>query len=364
MTGRRLGKTTGLIQALLLGNAAYPGALRRRGVYFWVSPDYTQASVAIRMLKQMLGGFARYREQTHTFTLRNGSAIVVKTAENEKGLRGEGLSGFVLDEAAFVKPKILTDCLLPSVKDKRGFGYLCTTPNGFNHVYDLWARVESNPDWLRFNAPSWLNPLLDRVELEAERDVIGAAAWNAEYGGEFTAAVGAIFEPTWFEDILVSELPPKYRKSLIAVDLALGKSVQSDYQAVCFMGLVADKFWCDVRLFRTSIDTLLAEVKVMAEQYQPTHGVVFEEDGFQQLAASAFRDKFPGLNCFTQSTGGIAKETRVQRLSGPLSHRELKILNTPTGRQAVFQLRDFPMTKFKDGPDAIEQAHRFMFSAA
>ena len=355
--GRRAGKTVACCEALLLGSEAYPGALRRRGIYWWIAPDFTQATIATRFLRQMTQGFGVYAAGSKTFHLRNGSQVVIKTAENEKALRGEGLSGAVVDEAAFVKQSVFKDCLMPALKDKQGFGLLASTPNGFGWYHDLEESTRANPAWFHFSAPSWLSPWMSRPELEAEREILGSARFRQEYGAETVSMEGALFSPEWFQDILVSQLPSPCQRSVIAVDLSLGR-IKSDYQAVVFLGWAQGRFQADIRLFRTSIETLCDEVAALYEQYQCQEGVIFEDNGFQVLAGDTFTRKYPQIP-FSTVTNTVEKPVRIGRLAGPLSRGELRILDTPQGRQGLNQCRDYPVAEHDDAPDALEVAWRW-----
>lgn len=353
--GRRSGKTNAFIHALLLGNSTYPGAIQQTGMYWWASPDNIQGRVATNFIRKFLGNFATYNAQTHIFHLVNGSEVHMKTCENEKGLRGEGLNGLVIDEAAFIKEEIVKQALMPAITDKQGFCYLASTPNGFdNWLSEFLKDTRPLPNWAHFHFPTWANPRISRESVEARKFEMGTAAWEQEHLGEIVAKSAALFNKEWFDDIFVGSLPPSYQRSVIAVDLSLGRP-KSDYQAVGFCGALQGTMYCDVGLHRLSIPALLDAVDELYQRYKPD-AVIFEENGFQTLVAQAFEERYQGLEQPRVVTinNTVDKTVRISRLAPLLGKGKLKILHTPHGELCVNQLRDFPAAKHDDGPDMLE----------
>lgn len=364
VAGRRSGKSNALIQALCLGNSRYPGAVVRPGMYWWASPDHIQGRVATNFLRTALGNFARYNGQEHIFYLANTSQIHMKTADNDAGLRGEGLDGLIIDEAAFIREDRVKKSLLPSVTDKGGFCYLGTTPNGFDNWLCEFSttQIAADPNWAQFSFPTWANPRISRASVEELRTTMGAAAFAQEHEGRFVASAAALFDSDWFSDVLVAELPSGFTRSVIAVDLSLGK-LKSDWQAVVFAGVHQGLLYCDVYLYRVAITILLQHIEALYQQYRP-EGVLFETNGFMELAADAFNQRFQDRLSppVFHVTNTVDKAVRIGRLAPLLGQHKLKILDTPLGRKCVAQLRDFPAAQHDDAPDAIEMAYRYLVS--
>lgn len=49
---------------------------------------------------------------------KNGSSLSFKGADNERSLRGRGLTYLVIDEAAFIEQDIWTRALRPALSDR------------------------------------------------------------------------------------------------------------------------------------------------------------------------------------------------------------------------------------------------------
>ncbi len=343
-----------------MGNRQHPGAIRKPGNYWWLAPDFPQAMrVGAKIIRDYLGKLAKYSAQSRTFTLKhNGSEITIKSADST--LRGEGLDGVVVDEAAFIAERIYTEEVSPALMDKNGFLYMGTTPNGFNWLYDLWQRTQRLHDWGHFEAPTSLNPLVNMARIEAMRELMGAARWSQEYAGKFVAAAEAIFAAEYFTDILTPSLPETgWQRAVIAVDLSLG-GIDSDWQAVVFLGQTGGRLYADLQMFRLDVEPLLDQIWALKERYR-CHCLVWEDVGFQRLIYPIWQRKFerevPVQHAFQKHTGKDSKTARISILTAPLARRELKILDTPMGRAGLNQIRDYPASQFDDVPDALAMAY-------
>jgi predicted phage terminase large subunit-like protein len=83
-----------------------------------------------------------------------------------------------------------------------------------------------------------------------------------------------------------------------------------------------------------------------------------EELLFNELA-SEFSPQDVTYNTPAAIHNHIGKLVRIRRIGPYLSQRRLRFLsNSPSTRQLVNQLRDFPSGAHDDGPDALEMALR------
>src|SRR5574343_1434832 len=95
--GRRFGKTWFAAAKVIIKALAKPD-----GIYWLVSPTFAQTDIMWRMVQKLLP--KKYTKQVFLgkmcIELTNGATIWAKSAEKYDNLRGEGLDGVVLDEAA------------------------------------------------------------------------------------------------------------------------------------------------------------------------------------------------------------------------------------------------------------------------
>lgn len=114
--GRRWGKST-LSRMIVLG-----WAVKNPGLYFIVSPTYRQSKMIHwrdfqnEIPKEWI---AKKNESELSFTLKNGSIIELKGAENPDALRGVKLRGLVIDEIASIRnwEWLWSEVLRPTLTD-------------------------------------------------------------------------------------------------------------------------------------------------------------------------------------------------------------------------------------------------------
>ena len=128
----------------------------------------------------------------------SGSTFEAKSADNPNSLVGEGLDLLILDEAAKQKKIVWEMYLRPTLSDRKGKAIFITTPEGYNWVYDLYLKGQSDEEWLSFNSPSWENQfsypegLADSDLKEAKRN-LSLEVFDQEYGSKFTSFAGRVY---------------------------------------------------------------------------------------------------------------------------------------------------------------------------
>ncbi|MCH8304875.1 MAG: hypothetical protein IIB94_07060 [Candidatus Marinimicrobia bacterium] len=193
--GRRWGKTTFAVHELA------EAALEKEGVYWWVGPDYEAVDKGWWILMGALPEELIHKQRRGVpkiIEFENGSRIYFRTASNPNSLRGEGLSGLVMDEAAQIDSKAWDYVLKPSLVDHKGWALFIGTPMGrqswFNELYlhgmsedDEWS------DWESFNSPSSENPYLDKNEISGMKKQMSDDSFRQEFMAEFLEDAGRVF---------------------------------------------------------------------------------------------------------------------------------------------------------------------------
>ena len=127
-----------------------------------------------------------------------GSIFEAKSADNPNSLVGEGLDLLILDEVAKQKKVVWEMYLRPTLSDRKGKAIFITTPEGYNWVYDLYLKGQTDEEWLSFNSPSWENQfaypkgLQDSDLIEAKRN-LSTEVYEQEYGAKFTSFAGRVY---------------------------------------------------------------------------------------------------------------------------------------------------------------------------
>lgn len=188
--GRRFGKT-------VLGIVLCIRSAAKGGRVWWVAPSYSVALEGWAYLLRLVRNFPGAK--THVSRLKvsfpGGGSIEIKTADNPDNLRGAGLDGVVLDEAASMKQEVWDLVLRPALADKRGWALFISTPKHFNWFYDLYTHAEGqqNEDWACWQHPTWDNPFIPTEEIEAAQRDMASEDFDQEFGASFTAIGGAVF---------------------------------------------------------------------------------------------------------------------------------------------------------------------------
>lgn len=133
-------------------------AFQRKGVYYYIFPEYSQARKAFWdaitedgmsyldfIPKELIKN--RVNHEMKIFLL-NGSVIQVLGSDNYDAIRGTNPIGVVLSEYAYQNPLIWTLILDPILTKNKGWAVFNSTPNGKNHFFDLYNyAIENQNDY-------------------------------------------------------------------------------------------------------------------------------------------------------------------------------------------------------------------------
>ena len=196
--GRRWGKTMLGTVAAMRGRGQGTGALTG-GRIFWVAPTVKQANEGWAYLTRVSAPIpgARVHLADQMITYSGGGRVEMRTEGGEPdNLRGAGLDGVVLDEAALLKHRSWDQILRPALADKQGWAMFISTPQHFNWFFDLYegAETDSTGTWGAWQYPTWDNPFIPEGEIDASRRDMADEDFDQEYGASFTAVGGAIFK--------------------------------------------------------------------------------------------------------------------------------------------------------------------------
>ena len=208
--GRRWGKTSVGVERCFARSV-------RGGRTWWVAPTYPLASIGWKVARHLAAQIpaADRSESERLISFPGGGEFQVKSADDPDSLRGSGLDGVVVDEAAYVKEEAWQESLRPALSDRRGWALFISTPNGFNWFHTLFEAVPTRQDWARWQRPTWDNPRIDPAEIEDARKQLPYQVFQQEYGAEFIELAGLKpFARGWIQywgpGQDVETLPPVY----------------------------------------------------------------------------------------------------------------------------------------------------------
>lgn len=198
--GRQSGKTTyglnKIIDRAWTGARPYdllgPNTLRHQdSVYWYILQTYDAAHVAFKRLYKIYRDCPsvfdkKPNESDLTMRLKHGAEIGFKSGGNYEDLRVETLDGVVIDEYRQQHPDLWPQVIRPMLARKNGWADILSTPNGFDHFFELCEDARVNPDWRYFHNPSTVAPWWTEKEVMSARSTMTVAEFNQEIMAEFT----------------------------------------------------------------------------------------------------------------------------------------------------------------------------------
>ena len=193
VTGRRFGKTTLAIRELCY-TARIPGR-----VCWYVAPSYRQAKqiawVKLKKILQDLRWVSKINEAELTVSLKNGSRICLRGADNPDSLRGVGIDFLVLDECADIQESAFTEVLRPTLSDTKGNALFIGTPKGMNWFYDLYQKgqTQTEEEWSSYQFTTLDGGWVEPEEIEQARKDLDVKTFRQEYQATWENYSGVIY---------------------------------------------------------------------------------------------------------------------------------------------------------------------------
>src|SRR3990167_6324559 len=187
--GRRSGKS------ILSQLTAIAWANEKKGLYWIVAPTYRQAKqIHWQGIQKLVpqGLVAKKNEVELSITLKNGSVIELKGAENPDALRGVKLRGLVIDEIASIRnwDWLWSEVLRPTLTDYVSPALFISTPKGYNHFYDLYTLGQSKGDYKSWKFTSYDNPYIPKREIDNAKAELTEDTFAQEYMADFRKFTG------------------------------------------------------------------------------------------------------------------------------------------------------------------------------
>lgn len=189
--GRRFGKSV-LARTMILD-----WALKKPDGVFWiVNPNYRQAKEIHwqELQKEIPKTWVLKKNETElSITLRNGSVISLKGAENPDTLKGRFLNGLCVDEIASIREWewLWDESLRAMLTDYEAPAVFISTPKGYNHFYELYMRgQQDDPLYKSWKYTSYDNKHVKPEEINSAKKEISEEKFAQEYLAEFTLHTG------------------------------------------------------------------------------------------------------------------------------------------------------------------------------
>lgn len=344
--GRRFGKTrTCLVLALEY-------AVNHGKKVWWVSPSYSVSDNQWRLVKQIVKGhYSGKSEQGRRleffYEWQDGSKqygeITFKTGDNPDLLRGEGLDLLIIDEAAFVDPR-LWETLRPALVDQKGSAVMISTPYGLNWFYKLYQRglSDSSGKWRSWHFTSYDNPLLDPAEIDSAREDMPEDRFQQEHMAVFSDDNSSVFRG--LENAAIVPMQQKRVSGHIYL-MGIDWGRKNDATVITVIDTsTGEQVWVD-RFTQTAWSVQIGRVKNAIAKWQPKKIYVEENAAGQpiieQMATEGVKNLEP---IFTSASN---KSTMIESLALAIERGDLKLLDEDTreGKEQLIELRMFQLKR-------------------
>ena len=127
----------------------------------------------------------RPNETDLSIQLISGGTIALRGADNYDSLRGDGLDFLVLDEYASMAPEAWTQVLRPALSDREGGALFIGTPQGFNHLYNLFEQARGDNNWAAFQFTTEQGGNVPLEELQSAARELDERTYRQEFQASF-----------------------------------------------------------------------------------------------------------------------------------------------------------------------------------
>ena len=188
----------------------------------YVAPTYQQArDIAWEELKKICRPLTISAHESRlelTIKTQHGgqSLISLRGWESIETIRGQRNDFLVLDEVAMMRNfwSNWHEVLRPTLTDTKGESLFLSTPQGFNHFYDLFNQQDTDQDYKSFHFTSYDNPHIPAEELDKAKQELTEDRFAQEYLADFRKTQGLIYKEFIRAKHVTHEIPEEGEKFL------------------------------------------------------------------------------------------------------------------------------------------------------
>lgn len=234
------------------------------------------------------------------------------------------------------------------------------------HIIRLAAVAEArDPLGRKPGQPLWPQRF-DAGRLAQVRAAMPAYWWQSLYQQQPSGHEGALWPSDYFcgDDLWFDRWPDDLPLRVMTLDPSKGKGTRwSDYSAYVMLGVQqGGLLWVEADMANDRPPAALVDEGIeLALRFRP-HAFRIESNAWQDLLAPMFAEAMRARGLFHPQPGEIRnhvkKELRIENLDCLLRARQIHFRRTKGTELLVEQLRNFPVGRHDDGPDALEMAVR------
>lgn len=222
--GRRFGKTVLAIEEMVGVAIAKKD---RRVAYFAPTRDDAREITWSMLIKKCENVITYKNEsllQIKIMTMDGGESMIALygwESVQERG-KGRGLANdfIVCDEVSSYRNFWVgwNEVLSPTLIDRKGSAMFISTPEGFNHFYDLYGMEAKDPNYKSFHFTSYDNPNIPAEEIEREKLSKPEDTFAQEYMADFRKQQGLVYKEFNRDRHLFDTLPERCDEYIAGID--------------------------------------------------------------------------------------------------------------------------------------------------
>ena len=279
ITGRRFGKTWLCIQEM----AKFARHKNKR--VWYVAPTYRMAKdIVWNDLVDKMTKHRWVKKINHSdlkLTLRNGSEISLRGADNENSLRGVGLDFLVMDEFADIKEHAWYEVLRPTLSDKNGSALFCGSPRGYgNWSYNLFTKENEDDQWKSFQFTTLEGGNVSANEIQQAKQDLDERTFAQEYMASFVNYAGQIYYNFDRKENVMDDYKPEKNEIHIALDFNI------DPMSAVISELKGNNIYVydEIVIYSSNTDEMVQEIK---NRFKDKHIFVYPDPASKQRKTSA-----------------------------------------------------------------------------
>ena len=370
--GRKFGKSVCARQELVM-NAIYHKQPKKKGIFqppnFWiVSPTIKQgrlnhwrqliAEIPNEFILRKRGGPA-VDNTNMTIELVNGAIIHIVGAENADRIRGAGVVGMVIDEAAYISSTVWEMVLEPELFSTKGWCLFISTPAGYNWFQKIWERGQTDDkksSWKSWKFTSYETPRAKDKErkefLDEKRQHSAVETFAQEYLASFEKLEGLIYKDFKEKDHVIDKMEDEpggwYFRS---IDWGTRDPACVLFGKVFPSGriVIYDE------IFETDLSTADLADKIRAKSYnKPFENTYADPSGRQNIIDMNVTHKIPVTKAKRETSTtkknwlNLGIDKAVERLRGRLPDEKPVLQVT---KNCTNLIREFGIYSWKESPD-------------
>jgi PBSX family phage terminase large subunit len=350
--GRRFGKSV-LARSIVLD-----WATKNAGLYWIVSPTYQMArdihwkqGYNLEIPQEWI---AKKNEVDLEITLKNGSRIALKSAENPDRLRGTGLRGLVVDEVAFLKDwkHLWDEALRPALTDYQAPALFTSTPKGYNAFYELWMQGQKEDgEWKSWRITTYDNPFIPVEEIEQAKQELDEDTFAQEYLAEFKKFTGLVYKDFSRENNVIEpiELQPNWTYYR-GIDFGFANPTAVIFAAITDKGELI--IWDEIYQSGLQTPDLAQLIKQKSEGKTFVNTIA---DSAQMADIEELRRYGLMVNPVSKTSGSKEEDWatfRIRKVAEKLRSGTIKIFNNC--QNLVFEFENYQYHEVRDGSQVRE----------